>query len=644
MQNFSKKLDTDEIDLSELLIILWAHKIFLTCICILGIFIGATYASTLEKLFTASATYIIRDSDDMNTKASAFSSLAGIGLNGKIVSLPTDQVMGREFIMALDKKVDLKNDLFFNTYNPNAKVPTWKAELKKILGFENIILDQKEAIWQRIVKIFLKNVSLEGTDEGAIKIYVSHHNASRAALITNAIMEAIIENKRNETEVSLNGKLKYMAESLASSLTEVQDVTDKLTEFTLNNNGIALESFALEAFELSTLRENITQTKKLHSALAELASLLNQGATTDSDYLSLRKIHPIVDNVEFRRVLGQNEIINSWTWPKYSSVIEIFDTLSDRLNRLESEILVAQLEAKEAGLLTDEYANLVRDRTVAEATYQVLIEQVKAHSFMAGYMPNNSKIYEYAAAPLYPSAPNRKIYILLGAILGLFIGCALATLFAYNRSVFYSKKSLLSLANAKVFISAKHLGNFRQQSLENTANLLTKHSRNTLRNLAVRIHQSGKLKLIILTSSNTKLSAIDISKALAMYMQSASLKIGIVNFSEKPRKKVTLDDNESNNSFTLVDEFNLVSILRPNNKLGPIEELIDPSFETKLISLQTKFDLVFLCADDAEGISLAGVLNGQEVVHITAARIKRTKFRALAQLCKTLPIQGLLYE
>ena len=79
------------------------------------------------------------------------------------------------------------------------------------------------------------------------------------------------------------------------------------------------------------------------------------------------------------------------------------------------------------------YAKLEREAKIAEATYTVLIEQVKAQSITAGYQPDNSEVYEYASAPINPSAPNRNQILALGAILGLFVGIALSFVLALIR-------------------------------------------------------------------------------------------------------------------------------------------------------------------------------------------------------------------
>ena len=86
---------------------------------------------------------------------------------------------------------------------------------------------------------------------------------------------------------------------------------------------------------------------------------------------ALRQQFPIVDQVEFRRVLGQNEIISSWSWPDASSVDAVFDTLTERKNRLQSQINASQIDAERSGLALETYAKLEREAKIAEATYTV---------------------------------------------------------------------------------------------------------------------------------------------------------------------------------------------------------------------------------------------------------------------------------
>jgi hypothetical protein len=369
-----------------------------------------------------------------------------------------------------------------------------------------------------------------------------------------------------------------------------------------------------------------------------------QNKTTDQEnYMALRQQFPIVDQVEFRRVLGQNEIISSWSWPEASSVDAVFDTLSDRKSRLQSQINASQIAAERSGLALETYAKLEREAKIAEATYTVLIEQVKAQSMVAGYRPDKTQIYEYASASINPSAPNHILVLALGAVLGLFLGAAVSLVMALRRDVYYSKNSLIAGTQARLAASVSTLLPLRNKSLKNINAMLIKKPRPVLRDMAVEIHKSGATQVVV-TSSRSKLSGKDAARALASYMKSDNMKVAVIDFSSKAKKLDFNDEMLSVESFVISEHAGLISVLRPDGDLTAMELLIQRGFCKNIQSLNSTFDLVFLCADNGDAISLLRALEGQKTFHITLAKTKKTKSTYLAQMRSLLPIQGLLYD
>ena len=83
----------DEIDLSELLITLWCHKIWIAVVTTLFIFLSGYYAITTKKQYTAAAIFQIEQngSNSLNIpgEIGALASLAGLsnvgGTNSEIL-------------------------------------------------------------------------------------------------------------------------------------------------------------------------------------------------------------------------------------------------------------------------------------------------------------------------------------------------------------------------------------------------------------------------------------------------------------------------------------------------------------------------------------------------------------------------------
>jgi uncharacterized protein involved in exopolysaccharide biosynthesis len=642
--NFKKTLD-DEIDLNEFFNVIWRSKFFIVIACAIGLFLGGYHASTTNKEFTASASFKLSkpEKSGLSDQLSIIKSITGVGnLSGS--SLPINEIMGREFIVLLDGLIDLRGDTFFFDDKPTYKDPAWKSIIKNMVGFQSVVADPNEVMWQNIIRVYRSNIDISSsTEEDAIVVSVTHESAIRSAEIANTIMKTIIQNQRNRSSKDQIKQLNYLSETIADALFDTEVASSKLKKFLLENNSKPLENFTQKTLRLDSLRQQFTKTTEILNALAKLSLLLDAGLITQSDYELMRNKFPIVDQVEFRRLLGQNEVVNSWVWPDKSLIDKVFDTLSERQNRLDASIITAQTDATKAGQAKEEYTKLMREVKNAEATYKVYIEQIKAHTMVAGYLPEISFIYEYAAPPISPSSPNLKNILYIGIISGFLFGCILAVLFKLYRGTYYSYKSLLNQTQARINIKAHHLRNLRQVHLSEINTLLSRKSKQILRSLAIEIHGNGNNQ-VLFTSLNSKLKSNDVARALASYLHSGDLKIALINFNVESQQPSSHDEVASFGSFNLIEKVEKISILQPDNKLEDTEFIARSDFQSQLRLLHSNFDLIFLSADNDDAMSLASALNRQHTYHISLARIKKTNSKSLINLQTLLPIQGLLYE
>jgi uncharacterized protein involved in exopolysaccharide biosynthesis len=574
--------------------------------------------------------------------ASSLRALTGIGIQSSSKTVSESQIRGQVFIKKIDAKLNFQKDPYFYSGKPEAVDPIWKSIIKRAIGWQSHSVNTEEAIWQDITKAYSSSITIEETDNGPVKITVRHESAKRAAEIANAIMNEIISGEKSRKEAAQDRQLSYLSGTLANSLGDLEVAQSNLKAFALENSALPLESFVTGSLKLEELREQLNRTNKLYEALKELSNLQKNNKTDYKDYLYLRKMHPIVDQVSFRRVLGQNVLINSWAWPEINSVNAIMNTLFERKNRLQLDFDASQIGAERSSRAAREYSKLVREEKTAEATYTVLLEQVKAKTMIAGYRPSNSEVYEYASPSARPYKPNRILILALGAVLGLFTGCALAFVLAINRGVFFSKESLIRNAQARLNSNSKTLNILRNKKLADVNNLIKKKPQSILRDITVEIHKSGTSQVVV-TSSRAKISANDAAIALALNMKSDNIKIAVINFSEKSKTPNSNANQASVGPFIVAESENYVSLLEPEDDLKPVELLNHRDFIKNIQSINSKFDLIFLCADDKIALSLLRAVEGQKIFHLTIARIKRTKSNTLRSMRSLLPIQGLLY-
>ena len=648
MQENLASLDSKDIDLREIMIILWAHKIVIVTVILVAVALSAYYARNKVKQYTSVATFKLDINDDLlnvNKDMEALSNIAGLGVTAKETDLTVHLVKGRIFIKKLNAKLNFLDDPFFNRYDPNKVDAYWKTIIKRLIGWSESPFQKNpnEEIWQGISKVYSENVNLSETDGNATKIAVTHYNPDRAAEIANSIMEMVIINLQDKKNSSQDDQLSYLSETLSNALIELEVAQSKLKTFSLENSAIPFEGFAARSMKLEALRVQWNNTDNLYNAVNELLKVMQKKYVSDVDYRLLRQKFPIVDQVEFRRILGQNEIISSWTWPSKKLVEAVLDTLIERKVRLKLKIDRSQTDAERYGQALKVYAMLEREAQIAEATYTVLIEQVKTQSMFSGYRPDTSEVYEYAAAPISPSAPSLILILTLGSILGFLLGCGIAVLLALKNGICYSKTSLRKFAKVNLTFSTKSIRHFKKLKLNQIFDLVSKSSYPVLRDLGIEIHKS-KLNKVIFSSSSAKLKSINIASCLASYMQTEDLSFAVIDFSSTKNRPNANHNVALDGPFMIEGVEGQVSTLVPKNDLDPMEFISHRQFSEDIDNISKKFDFVFMCADNKDAISLLRSMGNNKLFHITLARTKHTRASMLSEIQSIMPIQGLLHE
>ena len=80
------------------------------------------------------------------------------------------------------------------------------------------------------------------------------------------------------------------------------------------------------------------EAEEFMTVLQRLEELVELGDLAVETYEALRASSPIVDDVNFRRILGMSETISAWRWPNLETIRQVSDTLKDRSKRLDVEI------------------------------------------------------------------------------------------------------------------------------------------------------------------------------------------------------------------------------------------------------------------------------------------------------------------
>ena len=268
--------------------------------------------------------------------------------------------------------------------------------MKKIIGWEETKAQQDAIIEHSILKNFKKYVKIQNTSSGSISVSLTHRLPKVAAHYTNSFMEEVRQLVEYENSEAQAIRLSYLSETLADALQDMDTAQQNLKEYALANSAMAQENFISGSLKLDELRMERRKVKEISDVLKVINNMIKAKSFDTATYETLRSNYPLVDDVDFRRILGMSETISAWSWPDIETIRAVSATLRDRIKRLEIEIKNIEDNAKIYATSAEDLAKFTRDAKIAEATYTVLIEQVKSQSLAAGFQPDTFKVFEYA--------------------------------------------------------------------------------------------------------------------------------------------------------------------------------------------------------------------------------------------------------
>ena len=633
----------DEIDLLELFATLWYHKFWIVVITSLFIFYSAYYVINTNKQYTATAIFEIEQNNstgfNIPSEFGALASVAGFeAAGGSNIDILMERMMEREFILKVSQTLFLKNDPLFQTYNPNAVDPTWKAIIKKLIRWEQHTQDEKYIVENQIQKNYLKYVETSKSPGGAIEIAVTHNDPNLAAQYANQIMELVRKTVTTEEEETKEVRLAYLAETLADALQDMEVAQQNIKNYTLQNSAAAQENFIVGSLQLDSMRLERREAREFLLVLNNLRDLVELGDLSVDTYEALRVRTPLVDDLDFRRIMGMSETISAWSWPTLETINVVSETLSDRVSRLDVDIATIEDTAMSYAASAEDQAKLLRDAKIAEATFKVLTEQVKSQTLMAGFKPDTFTVFAYATPPIAPSSPKRNLILALGAVLGIFVGSAFSLIDGMRRGVFYTQSSILSAAQAAVSLEANSLRRLTRLSGSKLLNALKQRHIAILDETQVNI---ADRPIVYVTNSNGRPSASQLGRLMATQSFRSGRDVLLFDLSSqsskeddrKPIKEIaSIAINTSDETFDQAQDF------------GDSAFFTSANFGTQMRALIDAYDQIFICSDDAKSNAGLMAIKSFNPALILVTRLRKTKKANIHKIKSIHPVTILFHD
>ena len=117
----------------------------------------------------------------------------------------------------------------------------------------------------------------------------------------------------------------------------MEQAQKNLKIYALENSAMAQENFISDSLKLDEIRMEKRKVAEIADLLSIIENFIKSGNLDSKSYEALRASHPLVDDIQFRRILGMSETISAWAWPEVETIEAVSTTLAS-VKRLDVEI------------------------------------------------------------------------------------------------------------------------------------------------------------------------------------------------------------------------------------------------------------------------------------------------------------------
>ena len=286
-----------------------------------------------------------------------------------------------------------------------------------------------------------------------VNIAISSPSPALAAQIANAHADAYIQQGfKLRTQASEEAR-KFLESKLAELRDRVEKSEKSLNDFRRDKGIISLEDKEnIVVDRLADLNRRLTEAEAERIGLEAQARLIK---SRQYDSLPAVIANVLIQSLRGQIVLleAEHAKLSEQYLPGYPRLAQVKAQLKESRARLGQQIknvveginsayqaaagkereLKAQMDKQKSATfaLKDasvEYSILAREATTNKSLYDSVLERFKQINIMAGIPPANVSILDRAEVPRQPSKPNKRLNLMLGALLGLMGGLGLALL------------------------------------------------------------------------------------------------------------------------------------------------------------------------------------------------------------------------
>lgn len=337
-------------------------------------------------------------------------------------------------------------------------------------------LEDSPARRGRVLKVFANNLKVKVTaGTRLLEVDYTNRNPKVAAAVVNHLVQALIDytfqtkfTATNQVSQWLEGQLgdlRKQSEQLQARVVALQqgsgifgiggtDLQGKPVIYSPILDRLQQSTAQLSQAQMNrVLKASVAEVVKTGNA--ELISQLSGTTIASSSGQGVTNSLTLIQNLRLQEATLQSQIDQdaSQFGPAYPKLIQeraslrgVQQSLQDEIKRVgaraQNDLDVASKAERGARAAYDgdrtaaeklndksiEYAILSKEADQSQELYQDLLKRLKEAGILEGLHSSNVTVVDPASAPAKPSKPQVPLYLLLGLVLGIFLGCCAALL------------------------------------------------------------------------------------------------------------------------------------------------------------------------------------------------------------------------
>jgi succinoglycan biosynthesis transport protein ExoP len=390
-------------------------------------------------------------------------------------------------------------------------------------------------------------------ETGLVEVTMRGRNPDDVARCVNVVVDTFVDRNFQRAKDNTAQALKSITDlmnPLKTRLTEVETKRFDVLKDTHNYSPETQQEIARQ--RLTTLNESLNTTQLDESRLRSLLARIQEIVDGQGDPMSIPELAKdevlqklLTEKVGLEKDFEAVKVTYRPGAPAYQEAESRVQKLQQRVHdqvavhlggiqneyelavsnerSLREQIQAAEQQAFQAGLAGSNYDVAKTDAATTKSMYEVIAKTLNEVNVNSQLVANNISVLDHAIPPIYPVSPNKKLNLILGILMGGFLGVATAFFLDYLDNTFHVPEDI------ERDLQLNTLAIVPKFDREQVGTAVLKEAYQTLRTALIFLSKNRERRVVLLTSTAPQEGKSSTTAQLARALSSAGDRVLLVD-------------------------------------------------------------------------------------------------------------------